>query len=61
MKPNTRDGQRHVAKALAERLGKGKLVSTRHLRKLQCQVLIHAMLNRKPFRLDGAGNLRVKL
>ena len=62
MKINSRDGQRHIASELAYRMGKHSLITpAKRMRKLQCQVLIRALLNGKHVKVEENGDLRVRL
>lgn len=62
MKANTRDGQRAIAKQLAAKLGKHSIArQTRHMRKLQCQVLITALLHGRRVEIANNGDLKVRV
>lgn len=59
MKANSRDGQRAIAKNLASKLGRHS-ISTRKLRKLQCQILISGLLNRWNVQQMENGDLKLR-
>jgi hypothetical protein len=65
MNPNSRDGQRRIAQTLINTIGRNTksnlAIKTRKMRKLQCQLLIHALLNGKKVKVTEKGDLKVRL
>ena len=62
MNLNTRDGQRRVASALMRKLGKHSMVGqVKHMRKLQCRLVINALLAGQKIEVCKNGDVKVRI